>query len=127
MKKSLWLERVLMYNPYYMALCLNEKEFKRACKDIKISKKDVPEFSKGDDFARVHFFERDKDVLAIVCLNPGKHSISEVHGILVHEAVHIWQRVKIHIEESEPSSEFEAYSLQNIAQNLFEAYSERKR
>lgn len=116
-----------MYNPYYVALCLNEKEFKRACKDIKIAKKDVPEFSRGDDFARCHFFERDKDVLAIVCLNPGKHSISEVHGILVHEAVHIWQRVKIYIEESEPSSEFEAYSLQNIAQILFEAYDERKK
>ena len=125
MKKSLWLERVLMYNPYYVALCLNEKEFKQACKDIEV--KEIPEFSKGDDFARCHFFERDNDVLAIVCLNPGKHSIAEVHGILVHEAVHIWQKVKEHIEESNPSSEFEAYSLQNIAQSLFEAYSERKK
>lgn len=125
--KSLWLERVLMYNPYYVALCLNEKEFKRACKDIKIAKKDTPEFSKGGDFARVHFFERDDGVLAIICLNPGEHSDVEVHGILVHEAVHIWQKVKLHIEESEPSSEFEAYSLQNIAQNLFEAYSKRKK
>lgn len=114
-----------MYNPYYVALCLNEKEFKRVCKDIEV--KEIPEFSKSDDHARVHFFERGNDVLAIICLNPGKRSISEVHGVLVHEAVHIWQRVKIHIEESEPSSEFEAYSLQNIAQNLFEAYSERKR
>lgn len=127
MKKSLWLDRVLMYNPYYVALCLNEKEFKRACKDIKITKKDVPEFSRGGDFARVHFFERDKNVLAIICLNPGKYSDVEVHGLLVHEAVHIWQKVKEYIEELNPSNEFEAYSLQNIAQILFEAYSERKK
>lgn len=123
--KSLWLERILVYNPYYIALCLNEKEFKRACKDIKLSKKDIPEFSKGGDFARCHFFERGDEVLAIVCVNPGKHSIEEVHGILVHEAVHIWQNVKEYLEERNPSREFEAYSLQNICQNLFEAYRKR--
>lgn len=46
----------------------------------------------------------------------------EVYGLLLHEAVHVWQRVKILMGEREPSTEFEAYSIQAIAQDLFEMY-----
>ncbi|KYQ84262.1 hypothetical protein AWW72_10190 [Acinetobacter sp. NRRL B-65365] len=46
----------------------------------------------------------------------------EVYGLLLHEAVHIWQRVKKLMGEREPSTEFEAYSIQAIAQDLFEMY-----
>ncbi|EKU59476.1 hypothetical protein ACINWC323_1017 [Acinetobacter sp. WC-323] len=46
----------------------------------------------------------------------------EVYGLLLHEAVHVWQRVKTLMGEREPSTEFEAYSIQAIAQDLFEMY-----
>ncbi|HCW3870736.1 TPA: hypothetical protein OXK34_003114, partial [Acinetobacter baumannii] len=46
----------------------------------------------------------------------------EVYGLLLHEAVHIWQIVKRRMGEREPSVEFEAYSIQAIAQELFEMY-----
>ncbi|WP_312057039.1 hypothetical protein [Acinetobacter courvalinii] len=48
--------------------------------------------------------------------------VIEVYGLLLHEAVHVWQRVKTLMGEREPSSEFEAYSIQAIAQDLFEMY-----
>ncbi|MCF1332090.1 hypothetical protein LH678_07120 [Acinetobacter baumannii] len=48
----------------------------------------------------------------------------QVYGLLLHEAVHIWQIVKKRMGESEPSVEFEAYSIQAIAQDLFEMYEE---
>ncbi|KQE85282.1 hypothetical protein [Acinetobacter lactucae] len=48
----------------------------------------------------------------------------EVYGLLLHEAVHVWQKVKKLMGEKEPSSEFEAYSIQAIAQDLFEMYEE---
>lgn len=48
----------------------------------------------------------------------------QVYGLLLHEAVHIWQIVKRRMGESEPSVEFEAYSIQAIAQDLFEMYEE---
>ena len=38
--------------------------------------------------------------------------------MLLHEAVHIWQIVKRRMGEREPSVEFEAYSIQAIAQDL---------
>ncbi|MGA6135893.1 hypothetical protein ACPER7_06255 [Acinetobacter dispersus] len=46
----------------------------------------------------------------------------EVYGLLLHESVHVWQRIRKLMGEREPSSEFEAYSIQAIAQDLFEMY-----
>lgn len=46
----------------------------------------------------------------------------QVYGLLLHEAVHVWQIVKKRMGESEPSVEFEAYSIQAIAQDLFEMF-----
>ena len=48
----------------------------------------------------------------------------QVYGLLLHEAVHVWQKVKKLMGEKEPSSEFEAYSIQRIAQDLFFMYQE---
>ncbi|HEE6574468.1 UNVERIFIED_CONTAM: hypothetical protein KWE62_17950 [Acinetobacter baumannii] len=46
----------------------------------------------------------------------------QVYGLLLHEAVHIWQIVKRRMGERDPSVEFEAYSIQAIAQDLFEMF-----
>lgn len=51
-------------------------------------------------------------------------SIHQIHGLLLHEAVHIWQRLRTVMGEDEPSKEFEAYSVQRIAQDLFYAFEE---
>jgi hypothetical protein len=48
--------------------------------------------------------------------------LEQVYALLVHEAVHIWQDVKHRIGEDNPSSEFEAYAIQNISQELMLAY-----
>ncbi len=47
-----------------------------------------------------------------------ERNLIEVYGLLLHEAVHVWQKVKKLMGEKEPSSEFEAYSIQAIAQDL---------
>jgi len=46
----------------------------------------------------------------------------EVYGLLLHEAVHVWQKIRKLMGEREPSVEFEAYSIQAIAQDLFEMF-----
>ncbi|WP_332604774.1 hypothetical protein [Acinetobacter sp. ESBL14] len=48
----------------------------------------------------------------------------EVFGLLLHEAVHVWQKVRLLMGERDPSTEFEAYSIQAIAQDLFKMYEE---
>ena len=47
---------------------------------------------------------------------------TEAVGILVHESVHVYQSMIDEIQEHKPSSEFEAYSIQQIAQNLISEY-----
>lgn len=46
--------------------------------------------------------------------------------LLVHEATHVWQDIREAIGETHPSSEFEAYALQNISANLFSAYQKTR-
>lgn len=59
----------------------------------------------------------------MVCLllTPGK-TLAQHHALLVHEAAHVWQEECRLIGEKEPSSEMEAYCLQNLAQGLFQAF-----
>jgi len=105
---------------------LEEKEFNRELKKRKIAKEDWPKFiSNNHSHATTHFFASpDGDSFStIVCLdNSIERPIEQIYALLVHEAVHIWQDVKELIGEKEPSSEFEAYSLQQISQNLMFAY-----
>lgn len=83
---------------------------------------DVDDFmSRGCD-AQVNFYNNDS--MAIVQIKDCELPLIEVHGLLLHEAVHIWQRIKQLMGESEPSREFEAYSIQSIAQDLFAMYAE---
>mgnify|MGYP003599311880 CR=1 FL=1 len=66
-----------------------------------------------------------KVTLALVSINKREWltaDIEQVYGMLAHEAVHIFQEVKSIMGEKEPSIEFEAYSVGQIAQNLFYAY-----
>lgn len=46
-----------------------------------------------------------------------------VVGLIVHEAVHVWQNIRRDIGEVNPSPEFEAYAMQNIVMSLCESYA----
>lgn len=45
-----------------------------------------------------------------------------VVDLISHEAVHVWQHIREDIGEDNPSSEFEAYSIQTIVSELIGAY-----
>ena len=83
---------------------------------------DVDTFMSNDCDAQVNFYNDDS--LAIVQIKECERSLIEVHGLLLHEAVHIWQRIKKLMGEKKPSTEFEAYSIQRIAQDLFAMFQE---
>lgn len=67
--------------------------------------------------------------LCYVCLNRRRGvSLLQERAMLVHEAVHVWQRAVDWMAEREPSAEFEAYAIQRIAQDLMQQFDElRKR
>ena len=84
---------------------------------------DVDVFISNGCDAQVNFY--DGDSLAIVQIgDTSKRTSVEIHGLLLHESVHVWQRIRQRMGERNPSTEFEAYSIQAIAQDLFAMFEE---
>jgi hypothetical protein len=126
MAAAVWCDRHLLTLPIYYGLALSEETFHKELKRLGLAPKDWPAWIKNDHSdATVHRFEHKatKRDCAIVCLRmkPGLDGI-QVAALLVHEAVHLWQEFHESIGEHSPSREFEAYSIQSIAQELMNAY-----
>ena len=120
-----WLPRDLMIAPY-MALVLSQDEFDAALLELGSAER-LTWLSSPYSNATVSYLEdAKKELCVIVALQvlPETEPI-QIAGILTHEAVHVFQQYCSRIGEENPSSEFEAYSIQSIAQRLMQAYSER--
>lgn len=46
-------------------------------------------------------------------------------GMLIHEAVHVWQAYSANMGETNPGDEQEAYAIQSISQELLAEYARR--
>lgn len=123
--KNHWVDRTLMLFPFEYTLCLNKTQFNASLRSFGI--KDVHEWSFLETEycdAIVHFLENKyKSHAAIVCIKDAKNkTLIQIHGLIVHEAVHIFQKFCELIGEEYPSAEFEAYGIQSIAQGLMVEY-----
>lgn len=97
-------------------------------KALRVPKAEWPKFVASDHAdATAHFLETSEGEVCVVVTITGheQRTLPQVHALLVHEAVHIWQEIRSIIGEKEPSSEFEAYSIQSISQRLMESYAEQ--
>lgn len=128
-KPVTWCSRELVRSPYFFGLCKSEADFHRELRRLGLSRDEYPQWLGGSAHAKIceltHL--KTKRRLAIVCIDAAanrkvKRKRCEIDGLLVHEAVHLWRWIKEDIGEREPSSEFEAYSVQHIAQELMYAY-----
>lgn len=124
---KIWLDRNLIRAPLYYGLCTTEAMFRRELKRHNVLRDRWPNFIlNGHSDATTHYFTQKNETCAIVCIRARSENTGiQIAALLVHEAVHIWQEVKTLIGESSPSLEFEAYSIQAIAQELMEAYVEQ--
>jgi len=123
--KIRWLPRELLVSPYCYALCLSEKQYFAELKRLDVPRKNWGEFVTKD--AAVNFIHGNQGgKVALVTLRKSKGITREqIYGLLVHEAVHIWQEVRECLGEKFPASEQEAYSVQRIAQSLMESYRDQ--
>ena len=81
-----------------------------------------PTFLNYEHGACVYTFEHKDASICIVNIRHTDESKESVYALLAHEATHIWQKIRENLGEESPSPEFEAYSIQNISQNLFDSY-----
>ena len=131
MKEIVWCSRAIVTLHNFYGLCTTEKMFQRELRKMNVPKADWPAFiATPQSDATCHFFdnpEHGESCIVTLRDTAGRDPVT-VAGLLVHEAVHIWQRYRESIGERTPSHEFEAYSIQWISQELMFAYvSQTKR
>jgi hypothetical protein len=130
-----WLNRSLFQGPH-LALVTSQKQFSKALKHLKLT--DCGEYCSAMGDATTHsYIDQDNRLCVIVGLRSDKakeSDFTEVVGLLVHEAVHVWQETRSRLVYTiDPSrtggleAEFEAYAIQNISQTLIEAYEKQRK
>ena len=126
-KKERWLERELMGGPY-LCLCLSEGDFHAAIADMGQKHRDDWISNEQSDATAHHLVHPEThELCCIVCmrLRPDSTAMG-ICGLLVHEAVHVFQQWCDHIGETNPGRESEAYGIQRIAQRLMASYAEQQ-
>lgn len=124
--KPRWLDRRIAAPGPYLTLCLSEEEYDAALAHLKC-KHYGPWISTPQASATTHHLNNpDGNLCCIVCLeDPSGRTPIEIAGLLVHEAVHIWQEYCLFYGEKSPGMEQEAYAVQSIAQELMAEYARR--
>lgn len=103
-------------------LVTNQKEIEKVITKFKLPSDCLPNYEDSD----AYMFYDPHTRLAVVRMMHNDLPLSEMVGIIVHEATHVKQQLMERISEHNPSDEFEAYTLQEIAQNLIQDYFKKQ-
>ena len=127
--KPEWLDRTLTKCAYCYCLRLSEEDYYAELKALGMPVSSWGEFITGGktSHATTHTFITPSGIpVAIVCMTPNfeKYTGVQIAALLVHEAVHIWQKHAAYIGAwNDHGDEEEAYAIQNIAQSLMEDFA----
>lgn len=124
-QKYKWLNRRVAKQGPYLTLCLNQDELSHALRGM--TKEHIAFPTTG---ATCTTLTHDKTGELCAVVSVSKHSQEncnaiEMAGLLVHEAVHVWQRYAEDLGETRPGTEQEAYAVQGISQELLMEYARR--
>lgn len=111
------------WQPSFIGFCPTKTAWKREAKRLNHS---TPYPTSA---GRCCVFEDGGSRCIIVTLGDGvedRLQHVEIIGLIVHEATHVLQFVLEKMDEREPSPEFEAYSMQAIVQNLYQAWQDTR-
>ena len=121
-----WLDRRIAAPGPYLTLVLSQEEFDIALTHLKIPL-GAPYVKNTHSHATAHMANNPKGELCCIVALAGWQDRDpiEVAGLLVHEAVHVWQDYAERIGEHTPGVEQEAYAIQSIAQELMAEFARR--
>ena len=121
-KPFAWLNRRTAHPGPYLTLVRNEADYLSALKHCKAPAIHAWIKTPHAD-ATAHFLEHpDGNRAVIVAIRVTTQNTIEIHGLMVHEAVHIIQDHFDHIGEHTPGREQQAYCVQGFAQELMAEY-----
>lgn len=118
-----WLERNPLPLPYF-TLCLDREAFYSELESLGIGRNRMPPpLHEEHSDATCHFLAtKDGQRCCVVFMHvPRTASSVEVAGLLVHEAVHIWQEYAETYKIND-ANELEANVIQTISQRLMAEY-----
>lgn len=120
-----WLGRRTAKPGPYLTLCLSEEELRAASKGLT---DEVLPFPMSGALCSTFTKKQTNELCAIVSLSvvaQTNRNAIEMAGLLIHEAVHVWQAYAEHMGEVRPGDEQEAYAIQGISQELLAEYARR--
>lgn len=120
--KMIWCTTPLRLKHHY-GFCPSEKAWNALAKS---SRRDLGSYPCRDKAAITTLFQRTSDKTRTCIVTVSERPPVETVGLLVHEAMHVWRDIREGIGEEFPSSEFEAYMMQNIIHELLEAYQKTR-
>jgi hypothetical protein len=119
--KPFWLDRRIAADGPYLILCLREKDYLAAMKHLNVPV--IGPWLLETKGATAHLCVRPNgDMAVVVCMRPEQRPLTEMLGMLVHEATHVWQHYAEQIGETNPGKEQEAYAIQAISQELMQSF-----
>ena len=123
--KPMWLNRSIAAPGPCLYLALSEAEYFKAVRHLKINNP-PPWLNEGAD-ATTHTFSNLGERACVVSIGRWRGCDPvEIAGLLVHEAVHVWQEYAEAIGERHPGVEQEAYAIQAISQELMAEFARRR-
>lgn len=119
--KTIWCDRG--FQPHFFGFCPDEAAWKRLLRSfnhptpvpypVSAGACSIFDHSPGGKSSSVVTIAQDVDK---------RCTKQEIVGLIVHEATHVYQHMLESMGEKNPSTEFEAYSMQGITQSLLSAY-----
>jgi hypothetical protein len=116
----IWCETPLRL-PHHYGFCPSKKAWDALAKS---SKRDLGPYP--DNAANTTLLQHTKNKTRTCIVTVGTRPPLATVGLLVHEAMHVWRDIREGIGEEHPSSEFEAYAMQNIIEELLRAYQKTR-
>lgn len=122
-----WLSRRIAAPGPHLMLVLSQEEFDAALRKIRVPSAGTPWIANEQSDATTHYLRSPQGELACIIAIAGHEARDPVvvAGIIVHEAVHVWQQYAADIGEKNPGDEQEAYAIQSIAQELMAEFARR--
>jgi len=119
-----WLDRRVAHAGPYLTLCLSEDELALVGKKLN---QNGLYFPVSGALCCTFVNKKSEQLCAVVSLSSSAQSKNaiEIAGLLVHEAVHVWQAYIEDMGERFPGAEQEAYGIQAISQELLAEYARR--
>jgi hypothetical protein len=125
MKLPVLLDESIFINPVQLLLCTSSEQWLKTLKVHRLHPTNPDAWVNKGASGTLHTFERDDGAtFCVVCIDTKPHHTpGGTVGLIVHEAVHVHQRICEKLGERYPSDEFQAYNIQWLTQVLLKEYT----